>query len=449
MLASQSPDHSGPFFPLLSLPLEIRHLIYHEILSRRTIVLRDRMGKRYLCGRSYFEYHLEHGCYPTDNTISLLQLCKQVHKEAQPLLMHHAPSHLILSKDLNKPLSSSMIIDDLELEVGVPVAHITCITLNVKNLGENKKQSRVCPGLLPHSGGDIFREVIICSGFEEDAPPPDPKRLPNLVKIHDTLFFFSLKFPALREIHIYDVLNHSLIHPTPCTCPVAGTDLCTCGTCQCDCTHHPPLPNSHNLSLAQVRTSLYETLLSRFRAALYIPGCWDHHPCLQRWSDYATVLDQLAHGVNIFLHDEITVKASLDNDSHHVLHKGYWQAIYHLTPSSQASAPASPPTDFAETLRQRRLKLQQKNDSPRRLPHRHEREIYIDGDGWKTRDLRELPAGFQEGQPLVNFEAGLHLEIMDSHSFDNVIEIDSAEGNLTLQGARDSNRTPRGLWKWD
>lgn len=415
-------------FPFMSLHPELRQLVYQEVLSNRAIILYEFLDPPglYMCGRRYWHFRLKDSRDPTYDNIPLLQTSKQILAEAQPFLAKYTPSHLTLSKELRR--QPEYLYEKELADIGLPFNHITHLNLNVKILGTNPRYPRDCPG--PPGSARFFRTNCTIGEFvdPDEGPPPDPQRLPDLKGIWHMSQFFRL-LPALREIHIYDVLKHHLSTPAPpCPCPIAGSADCICGKCQCDCIVYPALPSSPTDSIAQVKEELHNALLFRFRAGL--PPV-DEDPIgfrFRRYSDYHAILEPLAHGVQVFFHEELAF--TVPTDEGRAIHKGVWRARYHLSPPDTAPRPAEAPTEPAELPRF--CHLRGEKEQQRR---REEGVVSLSGidygflkdDTDEDPRLRKIPEVL-DGTELVAFEGGLELEIVDEKEFDRVVERQEMEG---------------------
>lgn len=471
-------------FPFLFLHLELRYMIYREVLSRCSIVLTDGLHSpdtSYSCGRRYWHFCLK-SPGQEDDGVNLLRTCKRIHAELHPLVTRHLPSHLILSKNLH----SLPRRHHVNFELGLPVEYITQLSFNAASLGENSRGQGRCPDSPGLSGSDFF--LCNCPAFDIitfDAPPEDPHRLPNLEGIHGLSSWLNNSVPALREIHIYDTLRYSLTQPPEvCTCPVAGTESCACGRCRCTCTHHPPLPGPETLSMSadEVKARVHEALLSRYRDALPQKILFPVPLPAPYQSDYSTILGSLAYGVTIFLHDDCEVAVPID--ANRVLHKGLWRATYKLSPPEDAQEPADPPTEHPKTPRQRkdRLRREGKEERAKRGNHRRADQFGLDFGDLEANDFfddflndsdifpgfdsfdgerrtRDLPDGFT-AKPLVDYEAAFRVEIVDESVFDaqfeRVTAADQGQDQDQTNGPADVISTPvaalekqQRLWGWD
>lgn len=436
---------TAPSFPFLQLPLEVRHIIYREIVSQRTIVLRDRERAGFCTSRVY-GFYLTDDHHTREDIIALFQLSKQVYSEAR-LLLPQTPCHLILSKNLHSIPKAQIhdidsISEDIESKIGVPLKHITSVSFHIKSLDLRDATESY----------DLFPESPICfPGLEIGNSPSQSSRISDLDGIEFTSAFLTKSFPALRELHIYDTLKRNLI-PSKFSCPAAGNELCNCEISLA-------LPNPTDASIPQLTDSLYRVLLSRFRAAL---PTW---PLEERLAghlqpDYHTILDLLAHGVHLFFHDQISISIPHDKkakpESH--LHKGHWNAVYYLAPPDNARIPAQPSTEIAERPKQRRLAWEQAEQVRR---ENFDIEAYFTSradifdfsssllltTNSKCKfKFRDLPDGFDGQQPLVSFEAGLQLNIMDEKLYDSISQAET----ITAGGPEGpSHAGHKSLWKWD
>lgn len=454
-------------------------MVYHEILSRDSLLLYERLTvqnfqllPRDLC----LNY-----CNNND-TISLLQVCKQISSEARPLLHRCNTSRLVISKDIEGLWTKW---DPVRLQqINFPFNYITRLDFDVGCLGHHRSILRHCPRSYPylrqncitwHTGMAVSatatnprsRRGLSADDLQYNA---DVKRFPILDGIHSFIPILT-SLPALRELHISNVLKSFLEGPNDlCACSIAGTESCSCGQCQCHCPDRLALPFHHTQTMLETQTALWSLLHTYFQCALpVVPVMWPNRVitksvhCSQFFSDYDGILDPLAHGVHIFLHETFALKFSLERkaktmDKEHgrkVLHKGTWCAVFHLMPPQSAFAPVEPPSVPPESARQRKIRVekekhQQQASTDSEQIHekpaksRSTTTVMLQSGSSKFRVrskidgrplVRSLP-GDVDGRQLSEFESDLKVTIMDEEKFDSIIETGPVRSDTRNNGEK-------------
>lgn len=461
---------SGSFQFLLLHP-EFRRMVYHELLSRRSLLVRDRI--RIQC----FEPLSRDLCLTYkdgDEIIALLRSCKHVLHELQPLLKEYSPSRLIVSRDVERlwsKWSSSWL-----LRSNLPSDHIVRLDFDVKCLGEYKAPLHVCPGNHPyfrHTDLSGVTEPFVtmnadqswCGGTLSESlqDNTEVQRLPDLGGIHRFTQIFA-SFSALRELHISNVLRSFLEASTyPCTCSVAGTNTCICGQCFCHCPIPAQLPFSQAQSMLETQASLWGVLYTHFQYALPLVSSRPSAHSLSspngygsnNISDHDVVLGLLARDVHIFFHEELAINISLESQSAgqdqtlRSLHKGTWRARFHLTPPGSAKVPLEVSADPTETLQQRAIRTNGERYECQATAYRSivpgnlaarsimsdlrtipRRPIAHRTSGSKQQHERPLPRTLSkglDGRHLTDFESELELKITDEHKFNSIVETETRQ----------------------
>lgn len=457
-------------FQFLSFHAEFRRMVYHELLSRRSLVIRDRVRiqpfpilSRDLC-LSYSD---------DDEVIILLQTCKHVFQELQPLLREYSPSRLTVSSDIERLWSRWS--PSWLLRTNLPLDHIVRLDFDVKCLGEHKAPLHICPGNYPysrHSEIAQWARTVVTVDTDRSCRDSTPieglqgntetERLPDLGGIHRFAHIFR-SLPALRELHISNILRSFWDHPVfPCTCSVAGTDTCVCGQCFCHCPVFPQLPFSGRQSILETQASLWHVLYTHFQLALPLrPGgsvlYSSHDPAgsqINGVSDYDTILGLLARGIHLFFHEELAINISLESQSVDreeglgSLHKGTWCARFHLVPHSfpqtrleQLVYPAETPppiigVDRGTYEEQATVShLITPGNPAARLVMSRLRPMHVTPDP----DQFSSPEQYFGRPPVKNltdFESELKLKIVDEDKFNSVIEADTESSYTNKKGSK-------------